>query len=109
MKTAEPSGALHDHRVWIRTCGIRTGAAEPRTSQVEVGQVVGDRLVQGLLGAELHAAGKQNVPFPAGQSGMFSEPEGVRPWSGFFQTSGWILQTCNLVLRGIWGQRTADL
>lgn len=41
-------------------------------------EVVGDGLVERLLGAELHSAGKQQVPLPSDQNRVLSEGERVR-------------------------------
>lgn len=41
-------------------------------------QVVADGLVERLLGAELHSAGKQHAPLPADQNRVGSEGEVVR-------------------------------
>ncbi|TNN25193.1 putative surface-exposed virulence protein BigA [Liparis tanakae] len=53
-------------------------------SQVEVLEVVVDRLLHRLLGAELDSAGKQDAPSPPSHSGVsaLKKPSGERRWTG---------------------------
>jgi len=50
-----------------------SGKPDRLTSEVKVVEVVVNGLVERLLGAELHPAGKQDIPFSTSQNRVFPE------------------------------------